>query len=699
MTRPAPGQAPARFGLDQALAFPAVENLVAAPTGRRIAFILEERGVRNIFGAEGPGWAVRKLTAFTEDDGLELTDLAFSADGSALVFVRNPGYGNWPSPEGVAPNPTARAVQPKTEVWTVRFAGGARLIGEGGQPAIAPHGDRVAFIRGGQAMVASLGPAKPTITSFFFARGTTGSLTWSPDGSRIAFVSDRGEHSLLGVYRPGAPSVRWLVPSTDRIASFRWAPDGKRIAFARFGGAGGIPQPRMVRQPFPWELWVADVETGEGRRVWASPATIAGSFPDTQGDVNLGWAAGDRLVFTEALDGWPHLYSIPLGGGEPLLLTPGKFMVEYVTMSPDRRTIVYNANTGPDPADDDRRHLFKVPVDAATPEILTPGTGIEWSPVVTGDGSTIAFYSATARRSPLPTLMPFTGGTPRLLAQDRVPREFAGPSFVEPKKVTFQASDGLTIHGQLFDAGGDGKKPAMVFVHGGPPRQMLLGFHYMTYYTRDYAMNQYLASRGFVVLAVNYRLGIGYGDAFQHPDSAGPDGASEYRDVLAGAKYLQGLPNVDPKRLGIWGGSYGGYLTALALARNSDIFAAGVDLHGVHNWLADLQRSGDFKLNAADVGRRPPDYYQALATAWSSSPVADIDTWRSPVLLIQGDDDRNVHISETIDLAQRLKQKGVRFEELLLPDETHDWLRFKSWLTVTNASARFLTRELSPPSP
>ena len=117
---------------------------------------------------------------------------------------------------------------------------------------------------------------------------------------------------------------------------------------------------------------------------------------------------------------------------------------------------------------------------------------------------------------------------------------------------------------------------------------MLLGWHYMDYYSNAYAVNQYLANHGYVVLAVNYRLGIGYGHDFNNPPRSGPWGASEYQDVQAGAAYLRALPDVDASKIGIWGGSYGGYLTALALARNSDVFKAGVDLHGVHDWIADI---------------------------------------------------------------------------------------------------------------
>jgi dipeptidyl aminopeptidase/acylaminoacyl peptidase len=142
--------------------------------------------------------------------------------------------------------------------------------------------------------------------------------------------------------------------------------------------------------------------------------------------------------------------------------------------------------------------------------------------------------------------------------------------------------------------------------------------------------------------------------------------------------------------VGIWGGSYGGFLTALALARNSDLFAAGVDLHGVHDWAADMS---DF-LAKANARYEKADLAQAMQVAWQSSPVSSIANWRSPVLLIHGDDDRNVHFSQTVDLVQRLSAAGVTFEELVLPNEIHGFLRHQSWLTADSATVAFLDRQL-----
>ena len=400
------------------------------------------------------------------------------------------------------------------------------------------------------------------------------------------------------------------------------------------------------------------------------------------------WGAGDRLTFRAEMDGWPHLYSLPAAGGEASLLTPGPFMVEHVAMTPDRRALLFSANSGAADGDTDRRHIFRVAIDHPGPTPLTPGTGLEWTPVPLNDGR-VAYVSSTASTTLRVTLAGADGRGARALAPPE--SAYAANGLVAPKPVTFTAADGLVVHGQLFmPPGGKAKHPALVFVHGGPPRQMLLGWSYMDYYTHAYAMNQYLASRGFVVLSVNYRLGIGYGRAFQHPDKGGLAGDSEYQDVLAGARFLQALPQVDPARLGIWGGSYGGLLTAQALARNSDIFKAGVDFHGVHDWSL-----------TPGLANRPQRYEQGdhdamMKSAFESSPDAAIAGWTSPVLLIHGDDDRNVRFDQTVDLARRLAAQGAPFEELILPNEIHGFLRYDSWVKADTATVRFLEDKLKP---
>jgi dipeptidyl aminopeptidase/acylaminoacyl peptidase len=534
---------------------------------------------------------------------------------------------------------------------------------------------------------------------------------WSPDSRRIAFVSDRQDHAFVGVYEVAARRVTYLAPSVDRDSSPTWSPDSKQIAFIRRPGSsyaqitmaaqaasiagrpGGAPggrgatqqQPTPARSAQPatgpgfveatfedgrtLTFWVADVATGKGERVWQEPLADA-TFRALRG---IEWA-GNHLVFRVERNNWQHYYSVPVTGGleaVPIDLTPGDGEAEFVCLSADGRTLYYSSNVG----DIDRRDLWGTPTAGGTATQLTKGEGHETYPAALASGKQVAVLYADWKQPQAVALVPAGGGTARIIGP-ALPVDFPSDAHVVPEQVILTAADGLKFHCQVFVpkniAAGE-KRPALLFTHGGPGRQMLLGYHYMYFYHMAYAMNQYFANKGYVVISVNYRAGIGYGREFRTAPGRGSGGNSEYQDVYAAGKYLQSRPDVNPERIGLWGLSYGGLITAMGLSRNSDLFKAGVDIAGVHLWGNSLDTT---------------------STSFTSSAIATIDKWTSPVLLIHGDDDRNVAFSQTTGLVQLLRARKIPHELIVFPDEVHDFLIHGQWLQSFHAADDFFRRYL-----
>jgi dipeptidyl aminopeptidase/acylaminoacyl peptidase len=619
--------------------------------------------VRNIWIADR-GKPARRLTAFTQDDGVEVYDLAFSRDGAKLAFVHG---GDSEFQDGKLPNAGLATSVPEQQLYVATLDGSApALIGQGHAPIFSPAGDAIAFVRKGEIWLWRLGAKAERIAS---VTGSVDRLQWSPDGSKLLFIDDRQDHSFIGLLDVSAGALRYVGPTLGQSAEPIFSPDGSRIAFISYvdppAGAASDGGPY-------WSLRVADVASRTVRTLWSAPAGTGAQYAGTRSR-NLFWGAGDVVIFPWERTGWLHPYAIDaIKGGTPRDLTPGIFEVDSFLLTPDRRTLVYAANA----VDLDRRHVWQVALAGGAPKRLTGGDGTETYP--TFGGETLATTATDVTHPAYPAsidkhLLPLTDGA-------------QATGFVVPETVLFKAEDGVEVHAQLFRPKGPGPHPALIFVHGGPRRQMLPGFHPSGYYSNAYVLNQHFAAEGYTVLSVNYRSGTGYGLAFREAPGIARGGATEYRDVLAAGRWLAARSDVDPKRIGIWGGSWGGYLTALALARNSDLFAAGVDFHGVHTMLRNVENNVSPDAQAA-----------ARQLQWQSSPMGAIESWRSPVLLIHGDDDHNVDFAQSLLLARELSARRIPHEELVFPNERHGFLRYIDWLQSYRAADAFLAKMLDPP--
>jgi dipeptidyl aminopeptidase/acylaminoacyl peptidase len=654
MTAPALAQTD---DLAAGLALPVASQMAGARDVPRFAWVENRGGARNLWVADA-GQKARQLTRYADDDGMMLYEVALSPDGQRLAFVRG---GDDEFPDGKIPNTASAASPPGQQVFVVDHDGGDPTpIGDGHLPVFSPDGQRIAFTRRGEIWLWQGGKAAKIAT----LPGEAGDLKWTPDGKKLFFVEDRNDHGFVATLDVDAPKLTYMEPALGYSAEPALSPDGSQIAYIQYldPPSGAAPD----GGPY-WSIRVADLATGKARTVWSAPKGMGGRYYGTR-QHNLYWSKAGQLLFPWERTGFLHVYAIDAAkGGDPRELTPGKFEVETFLLGADD-VVTFAAN-----ADEaDRRHFWQVPARGGAAKRITDGKGSESLPLFAGN--LLAGINADASHPAHP-----------VLAKGLAPLGEVGElkGAITPEAVTYQAEDGVTVHAQLFRGKGAGARPALIFVHGGPRRQMMLGFHHGQYYSNAYVMNQALAARGYTVLSVNYRSGTGYGQAYREAPGIARDGASEYRDVLAGGRWLAAQKDVAPEKIGIWGGSWGGYLTALALARNSDLFKAGADFHGVHTMLRNVDN------NIA------PDQQLAIRQKqWDSSPMGSIDKWRSPVLIVHGDDDKNVDFAQSLLLARELTARGVPHEELVFPNERHEFFRTADWLTAYRRTISFFDANL-----
>jgi dipeptidyl aminopeptidase/acylaminoacyl peptidase len=648
-------------------------------------------------GTEQAIWAVRPSggEAWRVAEG---SSPVLSPDGTSVLYLRDGQIYRSRLTAGVRPDSTDLGLKPFLVQW-----------GRQTEPVWSPDGSMFAWTsqRENHAIIMVYHLTTNAVHYVAPSVDCDGNPVWSADGRRIAFLRRPGtpfgrqaQQGSGGIGNPQGPAYR---PASESGSFGRGGSSpftGCQSGFGRgFGGRGrGGPgsgasdttvnntttAPGFFDATFPGgytlSLMVADLAGGEAEEVWHNQPDdrVFSSMRDIR------WE-GDNIVFPMAPpdDEFERYFSISLThpATDPVMLTTTDGLIENATsvsFSPDGRTLYYCTNA----QDIERRHIWAVPTSGGTPRRISTGDGVETYPQPVSSGSHVAVLYFNARQPASVGLVPAGGGHPRVIFPI-LPSSFPQAEHVVPEIVITTAPDSIEIHNQLFLPRGlrpGEKRPAIVFVHGGPMRQMLPAYHYMQFYHWAYAYNQWLTSQGYVVLSINYRGGVGYGRSFRSAEGTNARGNSEYQDVVAGARYLQSRADVDSTRIGIWGLSYGGLLTAEALARNSDIFRAGADLAGVHLYGSSLDTT---------------------AVSFESSAAAHVESWTSPVFLEHGDDDRNVDFSQTIGLVQLLRANGVYYELTVWPDETHEMMVHAKWLKtfvdMGDFFRRFVWNKEDPP--
>jgi len=620
--------------------------IVWSPDSGKFFFRYNDLGYVDIWYYELSSGRLKKITAFK---ARELGTPVVSPKGDLLLTVKD-----------------------KKLILVPVNGGTPREITEGKETprsySFSPDGGRIIYSEGGRIYLYDLAKSRGRL--LFTDRGEDISPIFSPDGRKIAFVSYRKSHSFIGLYSFEDDSYRFLNPSWQFDRNPVFTPDGRYLIYYKLYDDRGKYA----------EVVATDLETGEMKKL----------FSDR--DENRDWFRPHRILVTpdgksiiifSEVSGYLHPYIIDIATGKKRALSQGKYEDESWALAKAGSLLAISGNR----YDINRRQIYLIDLKSGKIRKIA-GEDINVYPSISPDGKKIAYLHSSPYAVQDIWLMDAEGKGKRQITHS-MPPGLTKDLLVAPKIITYP-SKGLTITAFLFipkDIKPGEKRPAAIFLHGGPIRQMLAGFHYSHYYARHYAFGQYLVHKGYVVLSINYRGGIGYGRRFREA-LKGDIGRGDYEDVLRGVEFLQSLPYVDPKRIGMWGGSYGGYLTMLLIARNSAEIAAGAALHGICDW-DDFAHYSPFwrDMLGGGIAKRPD-------LILLSSAINFVSELSSPIIMFHGDADRNVPFEQSIKFARALMKAGKYFEFYVYPDEPHSFLSHKAWANTFEKIDEFFDKFL-----
>jgi len=388
-------------------------------------------------------------------------------------------------------------------------------------------------------------------------------------------------------------------------------------------------------------------------------------------DGGQGWLQDNkRMWFLAEHDGWMHLYTVDATAAAPAKkqLTSGRFEVDSVELSTDGSTF-YFRSTEIHPGE---RHVYAMSVDGGARTKLTSQTGSH-DGAIAPDNTTFGLVSSSANRPPEVFLLPNRAGATATKITTSAAPEWSTYHWVEPQLITYKSRDGKDVYARLFTpemvgAKRDPKAPAVVFVHGAGYAQN--AHKYWSSYYREYMFHHLLASRGYVVLDPDYRASAGYGRDWRTAIYRWM-GGHDLNDVVDGAAYLVTTQKVNAGRIGVYGGSYGGFITLMALFTSPDTFAAGAALRPVTDW---AHYNHGYTSNILNEPQSDSEAYR------KSSPIYFAEGLKSPLLIAHGMVDTNVHFQDSVRLVQRLIElRKENWEIAPYPVEDHGFVEATSW--------------------
>lgn len=648
-----------------------------SPDGRNVAFVWDQGGVSNFYVVSSDAKnAPAALTSFS--DG-QVGGAFWSHDGQTLYFPHDGA------------------------LWQVQVAGGqpqpaSTQAGHEFDIVQSPDGARVAFVRprgqaadeagrGAELIVRTLADGSETRVASDDV--SIGGIVWSRDSASLAY--NAGSKVIHHDESPSYSGAKLIFRDNEYVPGQEYAvaiSGGTPVRIGTPGQYGGLAWvdgshlvfDRVSDDFKKYDIYLADTHSGAVQSIDGETEEKFWSIPDWGESGAQPWPSpnGKWIAFLTDRDGWDHLYVMPASGGDAVQITRGKFEAWRPEWSHDSTRIAFDANE-PDHPGDRRIGIARIGDDPAHASVayITTGSGTNIEPHWSPDDSKLVFQHTDTRNSAdLFTIATneASGAKPVRLT-DSMPAGIDKSLFVAPQFVHFPGADGQMVPGWLFvpkNLDRTKKHPAIVWIHGDGVNQNYDGWHVQRNYAVYYSFHQYLLQEGYVVFAPDYRGSIGYGRDWRagvYMDVGGKDA----KDAWMSANYLKTLPYVDPNRIGVWGLSYGGFFTLIAVTDQPTLFRAAVDVAGVVDYRMYYHDPyhGDWTASRIGTPEQNPQVYD------NASPISHIDRLARPLMVLHGTADVNVPFIESVWLIDEAlkKGKGNLLTFMMYPGEFHYFSR------------------------